>query len=98
MVGLKLSMAEVDRGFVTLVASDHSGFEVCNPNGHWYLADAGSCPDVLLLSTGRALSCYCWSTAKFSAKSAMTRDKYPDRIPVIVEKAGRTDVPKIDEK
>jgi len=28
MVGLKLSMAEVDRGFVTLVASDHSGFEV----------------------------------------------------------------------
>ena len=44
MVGLRSSMAEVDRGFVTLVASDHPGIEVrscssCNsfvifiPNG-----------------------------------------------------------------
>nr|AWA44929.1 hypothetical protein SS48H02_000005 [Saccharum spontaneum] len=56
MVGLKLSMAEVDRGLVTLVASDHPGFEVCNPNGYWYLADVGSSPDVLLLLTGRALA------------------------------------------
>ncbi|XP_066389821.1 uncharacterized protein [Miscanthus floridulus] len=37
-------------------------------------------------------------TEKRQAKSARIRDKYPDRIPVIVEKAGRTDVPKIDEK
>ncbi|AQK76420.1 uncharacterized protein [Zea mays] len=56
MVGLRPSMAEVDRGFVTLVASDHPGIEVCNPNGHWYPADVGSSPDVLLLLTGRALS------------------------------------------
>jgi hypothetical protein len=28
MVGLRPSMAEVDRGFVTLVASDHPGIEV----------------------------------------------------------------------
>ena len=28
MVGLRSSMAEVDRGFVTLVASDHPGIEV----------------------------------------------------------------------
>ncbi|XP_039784024.1 uncharacterized protein LOC120650798 isoform X2 [Panicum virgatum] len=74
------SMAEVDRGFVTLVASDHPGIEVpscsscysfayfewhkkaifapqvCNPNGHWYLADGASGPNDLLLLTGRALS------------------------------------------
>ncbi|XP_025805798.1 uncharacterized protein LOC112884581 isoform X2 [Panicum hallii] len=50
------SMAEVDRGFVTLVASDHPGIEVCDPNGHWYLADGASGPNDLLLLTGRALS------------------------------------------
>jgi len=50
------SVAEVDRGFVTLVASDHPGIEVCNPNGHWYLADGASGPNDLLLLTGRALS------------------------------------------
>ncbi|KAL6591295.1 hypothetical protein ACP70R_049798 [Stipagrostis hirtigluma subsp. patula] len=55
IVGPRSSMAEVDMGFVTLVASDHPGIEVCNPNGHWYLAE-GSGPNDLLLLTGRALS------------------------------------------
>ncbi|CAL4886144.1 unnamed protein product [Urochloa decumbens] len=55
-VSLRSSMPEVDRGFVTLVASDHPGIEVCNPNGHWYLADGASGPNGLLLLTGRALS------------------------------------------
>nr|CAB3458077.1 unnamed protein product [Digitaria exilis] len=31
-------------------------------------------------------------------ESARIREKYPDRIPVIVEKAGKTDVPDIDKK
>ncbi|KAM0858845.1 hypothetical protein ACQ4PT_047598 [Festuca glaucescens] len=53
---LRSSMPVVDRGFVTLVASDHPGIEVCDPNGHWYLADGGSGPSDLLLLTGRALS------------------------------------------
>ncbi|BAT77373.1 autophagy-related protein 8C-like isoform X2 [Vigna umbellata] len=32
------------------------------------------------------------------AESARIRDKYPDRIPVIVERAERTDIPDIDKK
>ncbi|RZB54663.1 Autophagy-related protein 8C isoform A [Glycine soja] len=32
------------------------------------------------------------------AESARIRDKYPDRIPVIVEKAERSDIPDIDKK
>ncbi|ONM23986.1 Autophagy-related protein 8a [Zea mays] len=42
-----------------------------------------------------------WSTTsveKRQSESARIRDKYPDRIPVIVEKAGKTDVPEIDKK
>uniref|UniRef100_A0ACD5Z865 Uncharacterized protein n=1 Tax=Avena sativa TaxID=4498 RepID=A0ACD5Z865_AVESA len=53
---LRSSMPVVDRGFVTLVASDHPGIEVCDPNGHWYLADGGSGPSDLLLLTGSSLS------------------------------------------
>uniref|UniRef100_A0ACD5TC84 Uncharacterized protein n=2 Tax=Avena sativa TaxID=4498 RepID=A0ACD5TC84_AVESA len=53
---LRSSMPVVDRGFVTLVASDHPGIEVCDPNGHWYLADWGSGPSDLLLLTGSSLS------------------------------------------
>uniref|UniRef100_A0A0A8YF89 PUB 62/63 C-terminal domain-containing protein n=1 Tax=Arundo donax TaxID=35708 RepID=A0A0A8YF89_ARUDO len=56
IAGLRSSVAEVDRGFVTLVASDHPGIEVYNPTGHWYLADGCSSPSDLLLLTGRALS------------------------------------------
>jgi aromatic ring-cleaving dioxygenase len=32
------------------------------------------------------------------AESARIREKYSDRIPVIVEKADKTDVPEIDKK
>lgn len=32
------------------------------------------------------------------AESARIREKYPDRIPVIVEKADKSDVPEIDKK
>ncbi|KAH9325727.1 hypothetical protein KI387_005905, partial [Taxus chinensis] len=32
------------------------------------------------------------------AESARIREKYPDRIPVIVEKAERADIPDIDKK
>ncbi|XP_033143951.1 LOW QUALITY PROTEIN: autophagy-related protein 8c [Brassica rapa] len=31
-------------------------------------------------------------------EASRTRDKYPDRVPVIVEKAERSDVPNIDKK
>ncbi|CAM8998511.1 unnamed protein product [Rhodiola kirilowii] len=32
------------------------------------------------------------------AESARIRDKYPDRVPVIVEKAEKSDIPDIDKK
>ncbi|KAG7962908.1 hypothetical protein I3843_09G090500 [Carya illinoinensis] len=32
------------------------------------------------------------------AKAAQIREKYPDRVPVIVEKAERSDIPDIDKK
>ncbi|KAI5417473.1 Autophagy- protein 8f, variant 2, partial [Lathyrus oleraceus] len=35
---------------------------------------------------------------KRSAEAARIREKYPDRIPVIVEKAERSDIPSIDKK
>lgn len=35
---------------------------------------------------------------KRQAEAARIRDKYPDRIPVIVEKAERSDIPDIDKK
>merc|ERR1712070_1260004 len=35
---------------------------------------------------------------KRKAEAARIRDKYPDRIPVIVEKAENTDIPDIDKK
>ncbi|XP_021766869.1 autophagy-related protein 8C-like [Chenopodium quinoa] len=35
---------------------------------------------------------------KRQAEASRIREKYPDRIPVIVEKAERTDIPDIDKK
>ncbi|MED6133723.1 Autophagy- protein 8f [Stylosanthes scabra] len=35
---------------------------------------------------------------KRRAEAARIREKYPDRIPVIVEKAERSDIPSIDKK
>ncbi|XP_047332785.1 autophagy-related protein 8C-like [Impatiens glandulifera] len=35
---------------------------------------------------------------KRQAEAARIREKYPDRIPVIVEKADRSDIPDIDKK
>ncbi|KAF9624054.1 hypothetical protein IFM89_007752 [Coptis chinensis] len=55
--GWKLSTNnEVEKGLLTLIASDHSGLQVCDPNSRWYLADGGSGPGDLLLLTGKALS------------------------------------------
>ena len=40
-----------------------------------------------------------WELAeKRQAEALRIREKYPDRIPVIVEKAGRSDIPDIDKK
>ncbi|KAK6931848.1 hypothetical protein RJ641_003641 [Dillenia turbinata] len=47
---------EFEKGLLTLISSDSPGLQVCDPNGHWYLADGGSCPGELLLLTGKALS------------------------------------------
>ncbi|KAI8474820.1 MAG: autophagy protein Atg8 ubiquitin like-domain-containing protein [Monoraphidium minutum] len=38
------------------------------------------------------------SLEKRQAEAARIRDKYPDRIPVIVEKAEKSDIPDIDKK
>ncbi|PKA58732.1 U-box domain-containing protein 62 [Apostasia shenzhenica] len=54
--GGKYSVSEVEKGMLTLIASDHPGVQVCDPNGRWYLADRGSTPSDLLLLTGKALS------------------------------------------
>ncbi|KAJ1692471.1 hypothetical protein LUZ63_009169 [Rhynchospora breviuscula] len=47
---------EIEKGFVTLIVSDYPGIQVCDPNGHWYLADSDVGPANLLLLTGKALS------------------------------------------
>ncbi|KAL5759108.1 hypothetical protein ACOSQ2_017946 [Xanthoceras sorbifolium] len=47
---------ELEKGLLTLISSDSSGLQVCDPNGRWYLADGGSSPGDLLLITGKALS------------------------------------------
>ncbi|KAE8654743.1 UPF0496 protein 4 [Hibiscus syriacus] len=48
--------AEVEKGLLTLISSDGAGLQVCDPNGRWYLADAGLAPGDILLITGKALS------------------------------------------
>ncbi|RZC70139.1 hypothetical protein C5167_033296 [Papaver somniferum] len=47
---------EIEKGLLTLIASDSPGIQVCDPNSRWYLADGGSSPGDLLLLTGKALS------------------------------------------
>ncbi|KAG6481205.1 uncharacterized protein LOC122017309 [Zingiber officinale] len=54
--GGKSSITEVEKGFLTLIASDSPGIQVCDPNDRWFLADGSSGPGNLLLLTGRALS------------------------------------------
>ncbi|KZV36745.1 RING/U-box superfamily protein isoform 1 [Dorcoceras hygrometricum] len=46
---------EVERGLLTLISSDSSGLQVCDPNGCWYQADTGLAPGELLLLTGKGL-------------------------------------------
>ncbi|KAL5223394.1 hypothetical protein ABZP36_028107 [Zizania latifolia] len=41
------------------------------------------------------MSCF---TERRQAEANRIREKYPDRIPVIVEKAERSDIPDIDKK
>ncbi|KAI4369108.1 hypothetical protein MLD38_017594 [Melastoma candidum] len=55
--GIKQSFnGEVEKGLLTLISSDCPGLQVCDPNGHWYLADGSSSPGNLVLVTGKALS------------------------------------------
>ena len=42
--------------FFSITFLNHFIFQVCDPNGRWYLADSGSSPGDLLLLTGKALS------------------------------------------
>ncbi|XP_042499696.1 uncharacterized protein LOC122077861 [Macadamia integrifolia] len=57
IVGGKPGMnSELEKGLLTLIASDSPGIQVCDPNSRWYLADGGSGPGDLLLLTGKALS------------------------------------------
>ena len=39
-----------------------------------------------------------WKTERRKTESARIREKYPDRIPVIVEKVEKSDIPDIDKK
>ncbi|CAN6460563.1 unnamed protein product [Victoria cruziana] len=41
---------------------------------------------------------FCANLERRQTESARIREKYPERIPVIVEKADRTDIPDIDKK
>ncbi|KAJ6312095.1 hypothetical protein OIU77_013780 [Salix suchowensis] len=55
--GGKLAVSgEVEKGLLTLISSDSPGLQVCDPNGHWFLADCSSAPGDLLLITGKTLS------------------------------------------
>lgn len=55
---------------------------------------------ILFTSSFVALTCYhhFHPSEKRQAEAARIRDKYPDRIPVIVEKAEKSDIPDIDKK
>eukprot|EP00250_Pteridium_aquilinum_P014354 c21933_g1_i1 orf=716-2584(+) len=46
---------EFEKGLLTLIASDSPGLQVCDTNGHWYLADMGLRAGDLLIITGRSL-------------------------------------------
>ncbi|KAG6534542.1 hypothetical protein ZIOFF_008445 [Zingiber officinale] len=48
--------------------------------------------------TPRALPTMNSSIERRQAEAARIREKYPDKIPVIVEKAERSDIPDIDKK
>jgi GABA(A) receptor-associated protein len=39
-----------------------------------------------------------WNPEKRKSEAARIREKYPDRIPVIVEKADKSDIVDIDKK
>ncbi|XP_068645793.1 uncharacterized protein [Aristolochia californica] len=54
--GKSVMNSEIEKGLLTVIASDYPGIQVCDPNGRWYLADIGSGPGDLLLLTGKALS------------------------------------------
>ncbi|KAL8105607.1 uncharacterized protein LOC141679113 isoform X2 [Apium graveolens] len=54
--GMLTSNVETEKGLLTLITTDAPGIQVCDPNGHWYLADDGSSPGNLLLLSGRSLS------------------------------------------
>lgn len=45
-----------------------------------------------------SLISWCSLAEKRQAEASRIRDKYPDRIPVIVEKAEKSDIPDIDKK
>ncbi|XP_010557562.1 PREDICTED: uncharacterized protein LOC104826520 [Tarenaya hassleriana] len=54
--GVKASTnLEVEKGLLTLFCSDGPGIQVCDHNGHWYLADSACGAGDLLLITGKAL-------------------------------------------
>ena len=55
---------------------------------------------ILFTSSVVALTCchHFHPSEKRQAEAARIRDKYPDRIPVIVEKAEKSDIPDIDKK
>ncbi|KAH7294262.1 hypothetical protein KP509_28G062900 [Ceratopteris richardii] len=46
---------EYEKGLVTLIASDSPGLQVCDSNGHWYLADLGLRAGDILIITGKCL-------------------------------------------
>lgn len=48
-------LQEFEKGLLTLIASDSPGLQVCDCNGHWYLADLGLRAGDLLIITGRCL-------------------------------------------
>lgn len=54
--GMLTSNVETEKGLLTVITTDTPGIQVCDPNGHWYLADDGSSPGDLLLLSGRSLS------------------------------------------
>jgi len=53
---------------------------------------------VIILFDTYCYFCGCGQLEKRQAEATRIRDKYPDRIPVIVEKAEKSDIPDIDKK
>ncbi|XP_024368287.1 uncharacterized protein [Physcomitrium patens] len=85
VIGYSGTPDEVEKGLLSLIASDTPGLQVKDPNGHWYLADTAMGPGDLLLITGKTLE-----QATAGVRKAGLFRVVPASSPAIVSSSYRT--------